>query len=148
MKTRKSILVAISILAIFVLIGTGATGKKTCVAGDSEKYCGTWVNPDYNGNLTKWAKYILKPDGTWMLYSNDSDTAPHRYGAFTITEEWTDSEGNIWFKETGKCQDHYVHYSLYKLSNSGKSLEFVWSLSDYPAEMDPNHPHYHIYYRK
>ena len=73
MKTRKSILVTISILTLLVLVGAGATGKKTCVAADSEEYYGTWINPDYNG-MRKHAKLILRPDGTWAQYLNDSDT--------------------------------------------------------------------------
>ena len=148
MKTRKSILVTISILTLFVLVGAGATGKKTCVAADSEEYYGTWINADYNGT-TKLAKLILRPDGTRATYVNDSDTYPSYSGSYTVTERWTDSEGNIWIKVEALGENiHVTSYELYKLSNSGKTLEWVWDLSDYPTEMDANHRKYHIYYRK
>jgi hypothetical protein len=137
-----------SILTLFILVGAGATVKKTCVAADSEEYYGTWINPDYNGTR-KLGKLILRPDGTWASYLNDSDTDPSFYGSYTVTERWTDSEGNIWIKmETLVALHTLTFYELSKLSNSGKTLELVSESSDYPTEMDANHPKYRIRYRK
>ena len=72
---------------------------------------------------------------------------------FLITDSWTDSEGDSWFKvewhigayvEGAKARQ----YKLSKISNAGRTLEFVLSKIEYPTEIDPKHSDYHIHYRQ
>ena len=39
-------------------------------------------------------------------------------------------------------------FSLYKISNSGNTLEFVFGHNEYPKEIDPNYVYYRKYIRK
>ncbi len=67
---------------------------------------------------------------------------------YLITGKWTNPEGNIMYK------DHWVGdwgeegYSLSKISNSGKTLEYVSDRYKHPNKIDPKHPFYRKYTRK
>jgi len=149
MKTTKLISGVVSILIVLAFTMSYAEEEKAYVPKDDEKIYGTWANPDYNGLLTKRAKWILRRDGTWASYFNNSDTHPHGYGTFAIAQKWTDSEGNIWMKHTSVCKAHGVpFYTLIRFNNSAKTMELIWDTGGYPAEMSPNHPRYHTYHRE
>ncbi len=119
----------------------------------SEEICGTWINTEYYKGIhhSKWQKRIFSPDGTTRFYREVSLTSPDFDGTYTITEKWTDSDKNIWYKvkTTGKMYgDQYVAHYLFRISNSGKTLESVYHPVDYHKELDPKHPTYRILYRK
>ena len=144
MKTRTSMLLLIITVAVTVLI---ASGDK------EEELYGTWVNSDYNATAEK-AKLIVDPDpgirddanGTVIMYVRESDELPYERYSFRIEEDWNDNEGNIWYK----IEPFVVmsNYELWKISNSGDTLEFVFATQNYPDKIDPNHANYRIYYRQ
>ena len=86
------------ILAILAVIRIWGVAETICVAEESEEFCGTWVNSNYNTTFIH-AKVIFNRYGTWSAYLMDSDPDPSQYGKFTITDKWTDPDGNIWLKE-------------------------------------------------
>ncbi len=148
MKIIKPMLWVISVFAILILVGIWAIGEQTCVAQENEEIWGTWVNTEYKRHAQK---RIFSPDRTYEVYSSESAPSPYIEGTYTIAEKWTDSEENIWYKwkGTGTYGKQKVEaYCLARISDSGKTLEYVYHPVDYHKELDPNHPSYRIYYRK
>ena len=145
MKTRMltSILILVLIVCTAVLMGS----KKK-----EEELYGTWINTNYN-TVAKMAKYVFKPesirddaDGMYTLYVRDYDENPYESVSFRIEDKWTDDEGNIWYKFEPFAV--FKYYALFKMSDSGQTLEMIFSNQDYPTEMDPTDIEYRIYYRQ
>jgi hypothetical protein len=67
-------------------------------------------------------------------------------GPFEITEKWTDTDGNIWYKLSSTLKGAYSTEPFYwtvRISNSGKTLEYALSSSDYPNEKDLKNSYYY-----
>jgi hypothetical protein len=132
--------------ALVAFTGNIFAEEKPYVAKDNEEIYGTWVNMDYKPDAVPNQKVIIYPGRFGTFGSAESKTAMVT-GSYWITDKWTDSEGNIWYKtefvEFGK-----KNYELSKISNSGKTREFVYSSSKYPTKIDPENATYHIYHRK
>ena len=143
MKISRVVISFVSVLAVLIMIGSCATGKKA-VRAPLEPFYGTWVNPDYNGPEPP-AKKIIRPDGTYTDYNRTDITrydGPYKY---TIQESWMDSDGKKYYKVEASLIEKY---SLYRLDENDSVLEQVWSNVEYPSEIDPNHFNYRIYYRQ
>jgi len=88
--------------------------------------------------------YIINADGTIQLYNTDNTTRVYENDKYTITDKWTDSEGNIWYKAiityraSSAVETTNPFYTLAKISNAGKILETVKHGYDYPTELDPD----------
>jgi hypothetical protein len=108
---------------------------------------GTWVNMDY-----KWGrppqKLIFKSDGTFESFVNADSKVPTWHGSQLIEKKWKDSEGNIWFKIKWSGNWGETGYELAKISNSGNTLEYVFSNVEYPKEIDPKNTLYRKYTRE
>ena len=155
MSTRqvlKMILISSFILAFLVLFASFATGSNFYKKAFEKETVGTWVNLDYNkkdpvfGEGLPYTKMIVRSDKTINAYysipGEDYATAE-----ITLTDRWTDSEGNILYKALlGNI--YYSHYVLWKYSNSGTVWEVVFSFTEYPEEIDPSDSGYLIYYRQ
>jgi len=83
----------------------------------------------------------------WEAFGSAESKTADKKGEYTIKDKWTDSEGNIWYKETFVVYGQKF-YELDKISNSGKTLEFQYSTSKYPTKIDPENGRYRIYHRK
>jgi len=117
-----------------------------------DELVGTWANTNYGTCKIPFPqKVINNPDGTLELYAGMADIA-HRKGKYNIIDKWTDSEGNVLYKIRRAWGDgtygEKPDYELHKISNSGLTWEFVFSMDEYPTEINPNHPFYMIYYRQ
>ncbi len=153
MKIRTMILVAL-IIAVLIIVGSCATGKKAYVTKENEELYGTWVNTEYNEtHIHLPAKFVYHPDGTLAFYWTET-SARKTEGTFNIIEKWIDDEGNIWYKvirnitHPGKATLH----TLNKISNSGMILESSFKPSgEFPTILDPNDLrviNYMIHYRQ
>jgi hypothetical protein len=115
---------------------------------DSEEWCGTWINMDYDNNVKRAARFIIQPDGKFEEFRSADSKLPVYEGTYKIDEKWTDSAGNIFYK----CQ--YVNKygsnirMLHKLSKSGNILEYVWKHDEYPTEVTPGPGYYYKYFRE
>jgi hypothetical protein len=149
MKTITLILAAILILGAPTVLAEDET-KEIPVEDAMKAYCQTRVNNDYAG--TDWSVVrIPNPDGTEIGLSKEGadPNFPKYRRHFTITEPWTDHEGNILFKLPGKPIGGLSHLSeMVKIGNSGTVLETVYSYADPPDEIDPGSDRYRIWYRK
>ena len=152
MKTRTLTLGVIMILAVLIFIGNYASGDDNYILTENEEIYGTWVNPDYpKSNVETWfpQKIIIKPGGLYEYYSSRFDLVPGSISAFTFTAKWKDSEGNVWYRMIWKWKSEgNPRYEIGMINNSGQTWEFINSYDDYPTEIDPNNPEYHIYYRQ
>lgn len=150
-------LISVFFLTILALLAFNrsqsyASDKKTYVANENEELYGTWVNEDYNGS-SKYAIFEWKADGTFIVHRKTTDELPWEDGTYTITDKWTESNGDIWYKVTWDI--YYFGRSgffLICISNSGSTLESANSFSDYPTQIDPSNKDYQTYmgirYRK
>ena len=116
-------------------------------AKDNEEFYGTWVNPDYKDMPAHAQKVVRKPDGTSEIFTSATLKKPNYKIRYLITGKWTDSENNIWYKVHWVGDWRTEGYSLYKISNSGKTLEYVTD-TKYPSEIDPKNNLYRKYTRE
>ncbi len=98
------------------------------------------IGPDTEHKL--WDNGIL----SWDCVLNDNEpmwTEEHH-----ISNKWTDAKGNIWYKHRWKAGGMGSGFTLSKISDSGKTLEYIFSQWEYPKELDINSEYYRVYYRK
>ena len=144
MKTRTLLFIFILLSAVFVLFAGGS--KK-------EELNGTWINPDYD-KTWKDGKIIIKPGGTYDEYNMSYSDSPSLKWGYTITDKWTDFDGNIFYKFIVKSiyKEEVVRtstwYYLAKIDKTGNVYEYNDSVVDFPSEIDPNHGNYAIHYRQ
>ena len=143
MKTRMFVSNLILVLAVLIIAGSCATGKKASVAKDDEEFYGTWSNPDYDESMGA-AKFIFEHDGVLRAFATVNTTKEAWNAKFTITDKWIDAEGNIWYKWLRIEATHAAisvtgeDYYLSRISDSGRVLEQSHSGYDYPNELNPD----------
>ncbi len=142
----------ILILVLLVILFPMISAAQQYVLTENEEIYGTWVNPDYAKiNAKSWfpQKIVIKPGPTYEIYNSRFDLVPLSISTFTLTAKWIDSEGNVLYKMIWKFKGKGdPRYEIGKINNLDKTWEFINSYDDYPTEIDPNHPEYHIYYRQ
>lgn len=142
MEIRTLVSILIFVLAVLMITQSSMAGKKEYVATEDEEIYGIWINPDYN-DMEPRAKFIAKQD-TFETYHKTDSTHRNTWGECTITDKWTDSEGNIWYKYVDTLSFYAgikrttPRYCLAKIDKSGNILERVVSGIDYPAELGPD----------
>ncbi len=119
---------------------------------------GTWTNEEMG-----FPKKTVNLGGRFEYYAKVDDTVAYWWaGAREIVSNWTDDEGNRWYKSfdtatsPGSCTSYNRQYGfvcpptgaklqvLQKVSNSGKTLEFVFVLVDefnansFPTDINPD----------
>ena len=133
-------------MAVLIVIGSCATGKKAYVAKEDEEYYGAWVAKEEIPRIRTYLKIINNPDGTCDYLHEIERTEPiskRDTGTFTIKDKWTDTEGNIWYKVIIYRGGSDIEiYELNKISNFGNTLEIMTTTNEWPTEIDPNHPLY------
>ena len=157
MKARPLVSILILVLAVLIIVGSCATGKKAYVAMEDEEIYGAWHNPDYD-ETDKSAMFVFETDGILQTYKTASMTKKWWSGKYTITDKWIDDEGNIWYKflvtdiklEPISHSETEKYYYLGKISDSGRVFEFSSSGYDYPPEINPDNLKYPsvVHYRQ
>ena len=144
MKARTLVSTLILVLAVLIIVGSCATGKKAIKAPIESVY-GTWVNPDYNKSLRN-AKRIIRPDGSITEYdTTETEKLSQKY-LYSISESWMDSDGNKYYKVDLTFPE--TLYELWKLNDTNTVFESIGSQIDYPTELDPEKWEYRIHYRQ
>ena len=150
MKARTLVSILIFVITVLVIVGSCATGKKAYIPQDSEELYGTWVNEEYDKKGIN-AKWVLKPDGTLEGYTTSDSKKITETGEFIITDKWTDSEGNIWYKYMkktlviGAIKNLNTYYFLIKIHKELDIAEELWSSVDYPTEFNPDNMRYNYW---
>jgi len=120
-------------------------------ARSSEEIQGTWVNEKEG-----MQKIVMLPDGTGHLFIYKSDATPCERFTYRFYRRWMDTDGNVLYTTdytlgVGSAQQNIQE--LDRISRDGSVWEYVYehvgefSPEKYPARLDPQHPHYHIFYR-
>lgn len=95
-------------------------------------------------------KMVVKPDGTIEAYAAARDIA-HFTGKYVVMDKWKDPEGNSLYRITttwgDKTYGQTTIYELHRVRKTEPTRKYITSLDDFPAEIDPDHPEYHMYYR-
>ena len=74
---------------------------------------------------------------------------PYLAYTYTVTDSWKDSEGNIFFEIKEEAEQQMfspLYCTLWKLSDTGETLEMESTTWDYPTEFDTDSFYYRIYY--
>jgi len=151
MKTKMVISISILGLAVIIIAGSCAIGKKMITVDDAMKrFEGVYVNIEYSGQkMTQPQKFVITSDGRiedWSLATNEY---PSFKGKYTVAESWTDSKGNMYCKVDLNYGGARTQ-ELWKLDKSGKTLEVNFNFGsggEYPTKIDPNvEPYGPLYY--
>ena len=138
----KSILALILSIVLFAFATQVIAGEWGYFAKDQEELYGTWVNMKYGSNFPQ--KIIYKPVGTFNCFKDANSKTPCDSGRYLVTGKWSDSEGNIFYKSNWVGDWGEQAYQITKISNSGKTLEFVLGYDEPPRDIEPDS----IWYRK
>ena len=103
-----------------------------------------------------WTVIVFNRDGTYETHDSDKSQKPPCIGDFVVNDKWIDSEGNICYKYYASYPVRGGHkyggegYWLTRITDSGKTLESVYSAIEYPEQISSNslkHT-YVIFYRE
>ena len=132
---------------IFVaFMANGLGGEDEYKVSENEELFGAWVLIDYKDG-TPPQKLIFTIGSYDGFYPADAKE-PMWSAEYTISDKWTDAKGNVWYKVRWVIANINGGFSLYKISESGKTLEQIHSQWEYPKEMDTNNDNYRKYKRK
>jgi len=151
-KSKGAIMKLFSHLILSLILvafsGTVLAGENEYKATDNEELFGTWVNMGYQeGEQLGHAQKLVIKLGECGLYSSANDDEPMWTEEIHISHKWTDAKGNIWYKHRWKGI-MASGFTLSKISESGKTLEYINSQWEYPKELDKNGEYYRVYRRK
>ena len=143
MKSFSNLIISLLLVALVTNVLAGENEYK---ATDNEELFGTWILVDYNDG-TPPQKLIFKLGSYEGFYSVDAKE-PALNAEYHISHKWNDSKNNIWYKTKWQFIHFHRGFSLYKISDSGKILEHIYSQWEYPKEMDISNDNYRKYKRK
>jgi len=65
-----------------------------------------------------------------------TSTIPSKTYKYTMTDQWLDSKGTIWYKAYWEVISPSVAkgYEMGKISDTGNTWEYIYASSDYPIE--------------
>jgi hypothetical protein len=111
---------------------------------ESDEICSTWVNLKYTSAGSP-QKLIVNYDGTLASYSSIASKDALKRGTYFIKKKWEDSVGNKWYQIQGFLGGG--EYGLARISNNGKTLEYVFKDDKFPVDIKPNDTSYRKYTR-
>jgi beta-lactamase regulating signal transducer with metallopeptidase domain len=127
-----------------------ATGRSFYVPVRHEELYGTWLNPDYSGIVGGNCQKIVFDDWGYSYdYRSIADRNSLNKWTSTIVDKRTDADGNIWYWEFEQCPGFYSVLQLIRISDGGKTLEWVFDYNSFPEQTDlnPINITYRVYYR-
>jgi hypothetical protein len=142
----KSIIALVLSVILCIFTMNVLAGEDYYFARDDEELYGTCINLYYGTNPAQ--KLVFSPNGTGWSAANANSKLPIWRMRYLITAKWRDSQGNIMYKTHWVGSLGNAGYSLCRISNSGKTLEYMNSHNDYPKEINPKSPYYRMYNRK
>jgi len=114
-------------------------------------WSGTWVNSETPGSFWFPQKMVHHPDRRFGMHVYLTNTIPYCTHTFILLDQWTDSEGNIWFSAKTTCPvGTDIFYEYGAIRDSGNTIEFI-SREGTPIEKwEPEGEYYNycIYYRE
>ena len=162
MKIMRLVLVCTLVITAIVIIGSCASSKKAITKKDFiANWSGTWANRGLVGDTFYPQILINRPDGTMEFFqkpvnmkSGIKDIGVRIWGIPSITDNWIDRDGKIWFtaatKPTTERGTVMSYYGF--IHESGDVLEIIEAEGTQMLdEWDPAKwlwYHHRIYYRQ
>ena len=131
--------------ALTMLVAAGIFAQDRQVSKANEELSGTWTN-EKSINTFHIQKMIIAADQL-KEYHEVSDASPYVEATQQIDGRWSDSEGELWYKISGRIKTGpwggRNYKALLKLTVSASVLEMVVSANDgdsasfdYPAKIE------------
>ena len=143
MKSLASLMICLLFVAFSAFVMAEENEYK---ATNNEELFGEWILEDYTEGPPP--QMVIFKLGSWDGYYSTDDKEPGWKAKNLITHKWTDAKGNVWYKTQWRVIHFHRGFSLYQISDSGKTLEHVYSEWEYPKKMDTGNDNYRIYKRK
>ena len=142
----KKRLVLLSLLLVFIVPALAQDYYKFKLPEDSEPIYATWVNDKYDGVGRHLQKRIFTSWGYGESFKKITDEKPSFRSTYILVEKWTDSKGNVWYKELEQMLGQ-KNCLLCKISKDGNTLEAIFRSAGFASESDlnPSYPSYVIY---
>ena len=128
----------VSVLCIFLICYAEE------IFSEADEICCTWVNLKYSSSDSP-QKLIINYDGTFASYSSKASTDALKRGTYLIRKKWEDSEGNKWYQIRGLLDE--VEYGLARVSDNGKTLEYLYKHDQFPVDIQSDDASYRKYTR-
>ena len=146
MKTRIVTLCIFLIIMAFTAVEIYGENENFYIPKSNEEIYGTWINEDM-----RFQKSIYYYWGYAEKYREVSNETPAEKSTFTIVEKWSDSKGNVWYKNFNRHNASILNvFWIIKISNNGTVYESVYNEGKFPSkdELNVDHFNYLIYYRQ
>jgi hypothetical protein len=157
MKNARTLLLPLLLLAAAAAVertGSAANDAVFLKPDTNEALYGIWTNAAYWGNNPDYAqKVILYQWGYCETFNKADDAMPSARATFTIVDKWTDSGGNIWYREFRRemgGRAARIVFRLDRIGGDGAVMESVYEFGEFPLEedMDPRNPRYRVFIRR
>ena len=146
---QRVILISLAIVMLFAL----NCAAQQYAPKENEEIYGRWENEDYKADDT-WYEIGYEAVGKCDLYKRVMGMPFVNVANYVVASKSTDSDGNVWYKQTWSLTGTYdwdikgKKFVLAKVSSDRQTLEIAINDSDFPTEIDPNYSGYLIYSRK
>jgi len=128
----------VCLFCLLPLLTITCATKPSLVKHDDPAF-GAWVNPAYEGQKARPAKWILFPDGRELDYRFIADSEPYHERRNVIQEAWIEANGDRGYKLRSQGSEAEV-WAVLKIRDGGKTYEMVRSLGP------PEDRFYGVYY--
>jgi hypothetical protein len=135
-----------------LFLAAGVVALAACVSTPKERFAieeiagTTWINTEYKACC---GRAEITTAGMMNFYSLTMPDEPPYRNQYTITENWCDKKGDLWFKSAWVDPDTGEKwYLLSKINKSGTVWEGCWRGSGYPTELSVLEGTLFIYYRQ
>ena len=147
MKNIVSIMVMIPLILSFNL---AIAQEKKYTPTDNEALYGIWVSKKYDETKGRFPAQWEIMHGGQVKYFYIREPNPMVYeGTFEIIAKWTDANDTVWYKTQWQlAAGGGEFYQLAKIINSGKTLEYVIDITDYPKKLNVDDQTYVIYQKE
>ncbi len=143
---------------LLALVVIGCMATPSTAAAEGTLY-GTWINeeiPSVDGY-----RMVYAPDGKAFSYTKFSK-GPESECRFTIEKQWTDDEGNTYYRvieiwgyppldasqPLNTDLGPWKFFRIHKIDAAGDTMETVGSNTEFPEEFSPAAGDYFIHYRE
>jgi hypothetical protein len=149
MNFKRIILSFTVLLVVFTLMGSSK--KEISMEETIDAISGTWINEEYVTSIID-DKLVIESNGTIAFYLLMNKSNPNIIADLRIEDTWIDPNDNIWVKAVVEPRGFSPYFCLFRISDSGKILEYMYSSINYPerivSEPEDITTTYLIYYRQ
>jgi hypothetical protein len=102
-----------------------------------------WTNPQKPYGTEK---VIVSAEGKLQEYGSVETQFPMRTFDFTITSQWINWRGDLYFTAISEIQNFTKEYSIERINRPGTVWETNFTTGSYPKKVDPSGVNYMVMY--